>query len=113
MRGVFRLGDYLRMLLNIRAADVPLLIRKTAKEMAGAFYELDRTPQFRAQAGSQKRFIRDHWKDHIGIAIEALVTLMGQKGTSEHVKAEIYEAIIEWRERSKQGTPKPTTRTLQ
>lgn len=101
------------MLLNIRAGEVPLLIRKTAEEVAGAFYDMNRTDKFRQYAGTQRRFVRQCWKDHLGTAIELLSALLGENGRSEHEKAAIYDALIEFRERSENGTPKLSVRSLQ
>lgn len=94
------------MLVNIRAKDVPPVIRKTAEEIAGAFYEQRRTDQFRKEAGAQRYFIRRHWKRHVGQAIESLSGLLGMKGLPEDQKTVIYDAITEFYDRSYQGRPK-------
>jgi len=101
------------MLINIRAGDVPELIRKTAEEVTGAFFEMNRTDRFRQYAGSQRRFVRQCWKDHIGTAIELLSALLSQPGRTEHEKNAIYDALVEFNERSSAGTPKNTLRRLQ
>ena len=101
------------MLLNIRSGEVPLLIRKTAEEVAGAFFEMNRTDKFRQYAGTQRRFVRQCWKDHLPVAIDLLAALLDDKGRSEHEKNAIYDALIEFRERSQAGTPKLSVRSLQ
>lgn len=101
------------MLLNIRTGDVPLLIRKTAEEVTGAFYEMNRSDKFRQYAGAQRRFVRQCWKDHVQTAIDLLTQMLAMPGTSDHVKDEIYDALIEFKERSQQGTPALSTRSLQ
>lgn len=94
------------MNINIRSGDVPPLIRKTAEEIAGAFYEGNRSERFRAGAGSPKNYIRRHWKDHISDTIRCMAALLGQPGFPEHEKERIHEAIVEFTERAKPGTPK-------
>ena len=101
------------MQTHIRTADIPELIRETAKELAGAFYDMNRTPEFRQKAGKQRQFIKMYWKDHVELAYETLSALLGQPGTADPVKEKIYEALIEFSERASQGTPAITTRTLQ
>jgi hypothetical protein len=100
------------MLLNIRQGEVPDLIKNTAQEIAGAFYDANRTERFRQQAGSQDDFVRRHWKNHIDHAVEALSMVLGQPGTPEDQKEAVYDAICEYRERSQRGTPQITTRRL-
>ncbi|KAA3504604.1 hypothetical protein DXM27_05160 [Rhizobium rhizogenes] len=101
------------MLLQIRSGEVPELIQHTAKEIAGAFYDMNRTDQFRAQAGTQRRFVKMHWKDHIQTAIDSLVGVMALPGTTEHVKQEIYDAITEFNDRASEKTPELSLRNLQ
>ena len=101
------------MNINIRSGEVPVLIRKTAEEIAGCFYELSRTDRFRAEAGSQKQFIHRHWKDHLGNAVQSLAGLLGQPGFPEDQKLKIHDALIEFHERAKPGTPQLSTRNWQ
>jgi len=101
------------MNINIRSGEVPILIRKTAEEIAGCFYELSRTDRFRTEAGSQKQFIRRHWKDHLGNAVQSLAGLLGQPGFPEDQKLKIHDALIEFHERAKPGTPQLSTRNWQ
>jgi hypothetical protein len=101
------------MLLNIRAGEVPQLIKHTAKEIAGAFYDMNRTERFRQQAGTQRRFVRQHWKDHVEVAVEALVGVLSLPGTSDHEKNAIYDALTEFNERATERTPELSRRSLQ
>lgn len=94
------------MNINIRSGDVPPLIRKTAEEIAGAFYEGNRSERFRSGAGSPKNYIRRHWKDHISVTIQCMARLLGQPGFSDEEKERIHEAIVEFNERAGAGTPK-------
>lgn len=94
------------MNLNIRAGDVPPIIRKVAEEIAGTFFEERRTERFRDEVGSQKQFIRKYWKDHIVNAVESLSGVLGLPGFPEDEKVQIYDALTEFHERSQAGTPK-------
>ena len=97
------------MNLNIRAGDVPPIIRKVAEEIAGCFFEETRTSRFRDEwkgQTSQKQFIRNHWKDHIGHALESLSGVLGLPGFPEDEKVKIYDAITEFHERAQAGTPR-------
>jgi hypothetical protein len=91
--------------LKIRAGEVPELIRKTAEEITGEFYELNRSDQFRASAGSQRYFIRRHWKSHVNHAVQALSMVLGQNGVPAENKEQICEAILEFNRRSSLRTP--------
>ena len=93
------------MLLQIRAGEVPKLIKHTAKEIAGAFYDMNRTDQFRAMAGNQRAFVRRYWTDHVPVALQCLSGVLSLPGTSEHEKEEIYEALTQYQERTSAGTP--------
>jgi hypothetical protein len=92
--------------INIRAGDVPVLIRKTAEEIAGCFYEMTRTERFRTQAGTQRQFIKRHWKDHLGHALESLSGVLAMPGFPDEEKTKIYDAITEFHDRAKSGTPR-------
>lgn len=71
------------------------LIAKTAKEMAGAFYEIraSRDNTWYAQFRSQKRFIAAEWPAFLPAARDALVTMLTLDDVSEHVKMHIYHAL--------------------
>lgn len=94
------------MTVQIRAGEVPELIKKTAQEIAGCFYDQNRTDQFRAEAGSQDHFVKRHWKSHIGLAIESLAGLLGNRGIPEDQKELVHEAILEFYERGTRHKPK-------
>lgn len=101
------------MLRNIRAGDVPLLIKNTSKEIAGAFYDMNRTERFRKFAGTQDHFVRRHWKDHVDTAVECLAGVLGLPGTPDDQKELIYDALTEFNEKLTQRTPKLSLRALQ
>lgn len=100
------------MLRNIRAGEVPLLIKKTSKEIAGAFYDMNRSDRFRRNAGTQDHFVKHHWKDHVETAVECLAALLGMPGTPDNQKEEIYEALTKFNKRLTQKTPKLSLRSL-
>lgn len=91
--------------LKIRAGEVPELIRKTAEEITGEFYEQNRSDQFRSNAGSQRYFIRRHWKSHVNHAVQALSMVLGQPGIPAQNKEQICEAILEFNRRTNMRTP--------
>lgn len=93
-------------LYQIRSGEVPELIKKTAKEIAGAFYDMNRTERFRKSVGSQDNFVRRHWKDHVPVAIENLGALLGMSGVPQDQKDAIYEAITTFHDRASYGKPR-------
>ena len=93
------------MLYQIRSGDVPDVIKKTAKDIAGAFYDMNRTERFRKTVGSQDNFVRRHWKDHVPAAIECLGGLLGMAGTPDDQKTMIYDALTEFHDRASYGKP--------
>lgn len=101
------------MLLQIRAGEVPKLIKHTAKEIAGAFYDMNRTEQFRQRAGTQRQFVRRYWTDHVPVAIDCLTGVLALPGTSEHEKLEIYDALTMFQALSTFSTPSLSTTRLQ
>jgi hypothetical protein len=94
------------MSLQIRAGDVPELIKKTAKEIAGCFYDGNRSEQFRQGAGTQDHFVKRQWKHYVPAAVTNLAELLALPGFPEDQKLVIYEAITEFSERMHNGKPK-------
>lgn len=79
------------------------LIKETAREFAGAFYEnvdvfndnrYQRTEQFRTDAPTQKLYINKHWPEFVKLARKALATMLTEPGRSDGEKAQIYDALI-------------------
>lgn len=72
-----------------------ILIQKTAEEIAGAFYEraASLNADFYATWPKQRNFIRKNWHSFIPAAREQL-TRMLRLDYSDHVKNEIYEALV-------------------
>lgn len=101
------------MLLNIRSGDVPVLLRKTAEEVAGAFFDMNRSDKFRMYAGTQRTFVRQCWKDHLPIAIDLLSALLAEPGRDEREKEEIYDALVAFNNRASERTPNLSLRSIQ
>ena len=76
-----------------------MLVRRTAKDIAGAFYEQNRTDRFRKFWPDQDQYIARNWPDFVEEARSTLAGLLGQKTTSEHLKREIFDALQEDNER--------------
>lgn len=89
-------------------------IRMLAKELAGKFYEGNRSPKFRAAFPTYKNYIRGQWHQpdgsikayrpgwlhHVELARKMLASMLGRKDVHEHLKEAIFKAIIDDRERS-------------
>ena len=94
------------MTLQIRAGEIPELIKKTAKEIAGCFYDMNRSERFRKEAGTQDHFVRRQWKHYVPTAVESLAGVLGLPGTPDDQKEIIHDAIMAFHERSSQGRPR-------
>lgn len=74
---------------------VPTLIRRTAKEMAGVFYDEQRTEEFRKTFPKQRDYVRLCWPDFVKVAREVLISMLSPtSGISEHMRMEIYSKVI-------------------
>lgn len=95
---------------HIRAGDVPELIKKTAMDFAGEFYGGERSPQFRLQGAeyglTEKAYIRRYWTNFVDPAVQVLSYMLGQPGTPEDQKEDIYEALLEFKE-NQTAKPRP------
>lgn len=78
------------------------MIQHLCREMAGEFYEGERSPRFRAIWPDARTFIARTWPQYIEIARTILVDMLRRSDAEvpPHQKEAIYEAIIEDRERS-------------
>lgn len=73
---------------------VHVLIRKTANELAGAYYEhAAHDNQFYAYYPSQKFFMDYEWHRFISVAKEMLVTMLGNPMTPDAYKIDIHDAL--------------------
>lgn len=79
-----------------------LLIRQTAKELAGAWYEEQHSERFRKFWPDVKVFIARNWPTYIPLARQILVEMLRRKDSEVPAsqKEQIYDALIEDRERS-------------
>lgn len=82
------------------------LVKKTAKELAGAFFDnmdvfhdsrVERSDAFRAQCPNQHAFIEMYWTDFVVIARKTLAHILTQPGTSDRERNQIYDALLEER----------------
>ena len=109
------------MLYHIRAGEIPLLIRKTAKELCGEFYELARTDYFRLvnkdekhrKPVKQKEFIRHNWDKYVPTAIDVLAAMLQTKDLPEDQKEAIYEALVQFNDRQHINCPGYSWRVFQ
>jgi hypothetical protein len=71
-------------------------IMKTAKEIAGAYYEIaaSRDNRFYRAYPNQGGFIQQNWKNFVMTAREILTGMLSRPGISEHMKNEIYDALL-------------------
>lgn len=85
---------------------VSKLVKNTAKEMAGAFYDntdvfrdgrMDRSQLFRIKARSQREFIATYWRDFVVLARTTLASMLRETGRSDTDKDAIYDALLEER----------------
>jgi hypothetical protein len=79
---------------------VHVLVKKTAQEMAGAYYEWQATTGKRANDfyknyPSIDAFIRRDWKNFVRIAKEVLTSMLTDPTVTEIEKTEIYDALID------------------
>jgi len=79
------------------------LIRRTAKELAGADYEDGpHSDRFRKFWPDVKQFIGRNWPTYVPMARTILTNMLTRPDVSEDQKHEIYEALLEDRQRSEQ-----------
>jgi hypothetical protein len=85
---------------------VAKLVKNTAKEMAGAFYEgndmlrdgrVERSTLFRIKARTQAEFVSTYWKDFVVVARQKLAELLTMPGISQTDKDKIYDALLQER----------------
>ncbi len=71
------------------------LVEKTAKDMAWEAYEARATDNvFYKQFPNQRKYVAHNWKHFIRFARETLVRMLGMPQYSEHLKEEIFEALM-------------------
>ena len=79
------------------------LIRMTAKDLAGAFYEgndilhdgrATRSEKFRREVTNQKAFIWVYWPKFVPMARRILAHMLTEPGTSQKDKDAIFDALL-------------------
>lgn len=77
------------------ARQVHKLVKQTAEEFAGAFYERAamRDDCFYKEWPNVRIFIRKNWRNFVMSARQVLATMLGRASTSPETKAQIYEAL--------------------
>lgn len=82
------------------------LVKNTAKEMAGAFFDgqdmfrdgrIGRSQLFRIKARNQREFVNTYWKDFVVRARQTLAAMLNEAGRSQADKDQIYDALLEER----------------
>lgn len=88
--------DFSNILPNhVMPEDVPLLFRKTAEEIAGAFFDEDRSLRFRGRWKSQKVYVKLNWASFVPVARKVLTHMLDRDDVSLAQKEEIYEAFLQ------------------
>jgi hypothetical protein len=77
-----------------------MMVRRTAKDLCGAFYEMNRTDRFRKFWPDQKQYIARNWPDFVEEARTSLAGLLGQSTTPDYLKRQIFEALEDDNERT-------------
>lgn len=104
-------------------------IRVMAKELAGKFYEDNRTTGFRRAFPTLKAYMRGQWYQpngdvkidkpgwvhHIALAKKILTTMLSQSDAvvSPHVKERIYDALLDEHSRSTSQRAKQVTQRIE
>lgn len=79
------------------------LIRRTAKELAGAFWDnmdvfhdgrIERTTLFRAECPDQRAFVRQYWPDFVEVARKVLTHMLTEPGRTQGEKDTIFDALL-------------------
>lgn len=82
------------------------LVMKTAKELAGAFYDgedafrdgrVGRTTTFRESGITEKQFVAEYWPDFVKLARKILATMLEDPGRSQREKDQIFDALLQER----------------
>lgn len=89
-------------------------VRMMAKELAGKFYEGERSQGFRKAFPTFRHYMRGQWVQadgsikldkpgwlhHVALARKMLAAMLGKSNVHDNLKWPIYQAIIDDRERS-------------
>lgn len=79
------------------------LVRRTAKDLAGAFFDnmdtfgdgrVERSTIFRAECPDQRTFVRTYWPDFVEIARKTLAHMLSEPGRTQGEKDAIFDALL-------------------
>lgn len=71
------------------------LIELTAAKFAGEFYNIGRSQGMTSKYKSDIKYAKANFEKFIPQAVKHLIEMLGMPTVSEHMKNEIYEAILE------------------
>jgi hypothetical protein len=76
---------------------VHFLIRKTAKELAGAFYEFQavKSERFYKLNGNVTDFVDENWPNFVLISKQVLTQCLTSGNLTDSEKMDIYEALLD------------------
>lgn len=86
-----------------RQYKTPLMIRQTAKELAGAFYEgndvlhdgrATRSARFRRAVSNDKAFVWVYWPKFVPLARKILAHMLTEPNRPQHEKDAIFDALV-------------------
>lgn len=66
-----------------------------AKEMAGEFYDRDRSETFRRTWPSEMEYVNTKWPHFVVAVREIYAELLGRPSVPDDVKEELYEALLD------------------
>lgn len=106
--------------LESTPAAINMTIRHMAKELAGKFYEDNRSEGFRKAFPTFKAYMRGQWHQpdgsikayrpgwlhHVNLARQVLSRMLGDERVHSNLKWPIYEAILEYNERAHRPSAK-------
>ncbi len=74
--------------------DLLAMLRHDAEQIAGEFYDMERSEKFRLNWPDQDMFVQLEWKNFVA-AVRLLYTeLLGNEQTPEHDKQKMFKAIV-------------------
>lgn len=100
--------------LESTPAAINMTIRQMSKELAGEFYEGNRSPGFRRAFPTFKHYMRGQWVQpdgsikayrpgwlhHVRLAYKMLSQMLGHPNVHSNLKWPIYEAVIDYNTRA-------------
>jgi len=71
------------------------MIRRDAEELAGQFYDANRTDVFRIQWPDQMQYVRRNWKHFVVHVRQVYCELLAQERVAQADKDAMYDALID------------------